>query len=201
MNPYETLGVPKDADAKTIKRARQRKARELHPDRNKDPAAAEEMSRCNLAYDILVDPVRRANYDKTGHARVTPIEEDARKLVIQAFRAHLHDAGPPRNVVRLVIEGLEGMLGMARDEKRQLTAARDKLAARRDELETDDELNLWAGIIDGELEGLANQLANNAHGTEAVKLALEAAKRYRSRVKENPQARLAGAGLEAKGWP
>ena len=38
---YKTLGVPTDADAATIKKAYRKLARELHPDTNPDPKAAE----------------------------------------------------------------------------------------------------------------------------------------------------------------
>uniref|UniRef100_A0A0K8R577 DnaJ homolog subfamily B member 9 n=1 Tax=Ixodes ricinus TaxID=34613 RepID=A0A0K8R577_IXORI len=41
VNPYETLGVPRSADAAEIKRAYKRLVREWHPDKNKDPAASE----------------------------------------------------------------------------------------------------------------------------------------------------------------
>ena len=35
-NPYSTLGVPRNADAGTIKRAYKEKAKEHHPDRGGD---------------------------------------------------------------------------------------------------------------------------------------------------------------------
>lgn len=63
---YEVLGVDRDADAKTIKRAFLRKARSLHPDVNKEPGAEERFKEVNEAYSVLSDERRRANYDRFG---------------------------------------------------------------------------------------------------------------------------------------
>ena len=63
---YELLGVDKDADAKTIKRAFLKKARALHPDVNKAPDAEERFKEVNEAYAVLSDERKRANYDRYG---------------------------------------------------------------------------------------------------------------------------------------
>lgn len=63
---YEILGVDKDADAKTIKRAFLKKARTLHPDVNSEPDAEERFKEVNEAYSVLSDEQKRANYDQYG---------------------------------------------------------------------------------------------------------------------------------------
>lgn len=63
---YEVLGVPKDADAKTIKRAFLKLARKLHPDVSDDPDAEAKFKEVNQAYSVLSDDRRRANYDRYG---------------------------------------------------------------------------------------------------------------------------------------
>ncbi len=63
---YEILGVPRDADARTIKRAFLQKARTLHPDVNKAPDAEEKFKEVNEAYTVLSDETKRANYDRYG---------------------------------------------------------------------------------------------------------------------------------------
>lgn len=65
---YEVLGVDRDADAKTIKRAFLRLARKLHPDVSDDPDAEEKFKQVNEAYSVLSDERRRANYDRYGDA-------------------------------------------------------------------------------------------------------------------------------------
>jgi molecular chaperone DnaJ len=67
-DPYEVLGVARDADDTTIKKAFRRLARELHPDVNRhDPDAEEKFKEAAEAYEILSDADRRAVYDRYGH--------------------------------------------------------------------------------------------------------------------------------------
>src|ERR687883_1376321 len=67
-DPYQVLGVPRDADETQIKKAFRRLARELHPDVNKhDPDAEEKFKEAAEAYEILNDSERRALYDRYGH--------------------------------------------------------------------------------------------------------------------------------------
>ena len=63
---YEVLGVDRDADARTIKRAFLKKARKLHPDVNKQAGAEEQFKEVNEAYSVLSDERKRANYDRYG---------------------------------------------------------------------------------------------------------------------------------------
>ncbi len=68
-NPYEVLGVPRDADADAIKRAYRKLAMEYHPDRNPgDEAAEERFKEISEAYATLRDPDTRARYDRYGDA-------------------------------------------------------------------------------------------------------------------------------------
>jgi molecular chaperone DnaJ len=67
-DPYEVLGVSRDADEQQIKKAFRKLARELHPDVNKhDPEAEEKFKEAAEAYEILSDSERRAIYDRYGH--------------------------------------------------------------------------------------------------------------------------------------
>tara|TARA_Y100001968_G_scaffold158414_1_gene144838 strand:- start:7226 stop:8356 length:1131 start_codon:yes stop_codon:yes gene_type:complete len=67
-NYYDLLGVSKDADADTLKRAYRGMARQYHPDINKEPGAEERFKEIGRAYEILSDPQKRARYDQFGEA-------------------------------------------------------------------------------------------------------------------------------------
>jgi molecular chaperone DnaJ len=66
-DPYEVLGVSRDAGEADVKKAFRRLARELHPDVNThDPEAEEKFKEAAEAYEILADAERRATYDRYG---------------------------------------------------------------------------------------------------------------------------------------
>lgn len=67
---YKILGVPKDADASTIKKAFRKLAREYHPDAGGDEAKFKEI---NEAYEVLSDDKKRALYDQYGTANENQI--------------------------------------------------------------------------------------------------------------------------------
>lgn len=64
---YQELGVPKNADASTLKKAYRKLASELHPDKNpNNPRAEARFKRVNRAFQVLGDPKTRALYDEFG---------------------------------------------------------------------------------------------------------------------------------------
>ncbi|MGE3541654.1 MAG: DnaJ C-terminal domain-containing protein [Candidatus Tectimicrobiota bacterium] len=65
---YAILGVPRDADEQTIKRAFRKLAFTYHPDRNKEPEAETRFKEISEAYAVLSDPEKRAAFD-AGAAR------------------------------------------------------------------------------------------------------------------------------------
>lgn len=67
---YDILGVPRDADAKVIKKAYRKLAKQYHPDVNKDPAAEAKFAEAQEAHDVLADEKKRKLYDRFGHAGV-----------------------------------------------------------------------------------------------------------------------------------
>jgi DnaJ-class molecular chaperone len=64
-DPYQILGVRKDASADDIKRAYHRLAKKLHPDLNPGNATVERQFKdVTAAYDVLSDPTKRAKHDQ-----------------------------------------------------------------------------------------------------------------------------------------
>ena len=67
-DPYEVIGVSRQASETEIKKAFRKLARELHPDVNtEDPHAEEKFKEAAEAYEILSDSERRSVFDRYGH--------------------------------------------------------------------------------------------------------------------------------------
>lgn len=67
---YDVLGVDRQVDAATLKKAFRKKALEYHPDRNAGPEAEEKFKELAEAYQVLSDPDARARYDVGGFGAV-----------------------------------------------------------------------------------------------------------------------------------
>lgn len=66
-DPYEVLGVPKNATEDEIKKAYRKLARDFHPDRNPgDKQAETKFKEIQDAFEVLHDKEKRAKYDQFG---------------------------------------------------------------------------------------------------------------------------------------
>ncbi|PAN08063.1 hypothetical protein PAHAL_1G383900 [Panicum hallii] len=77
-DPYEVLGVGRNATEQEIKSAFRRMALKYHPDKNADdPIASEKFQEATFSYNILSDPDKRRQYDSSGFEA---IEADSQEL-------------------------------------------------------------------------------------------------------------------------
>lgn len=189
MDPYEELGVPKGADRETVSKAYKRRARKLHPDRNKDPNAGEAMARCNLARDILIDPVRRARFDSTGNAgNALDPDQEAIKMVMLGMHTYLMD-GKRRNIPKAVQRQLVEALGKGKAMRGDFRRERKRLEEIRGDVETDDPHNLFDKLVESALEQLDAKDKALAHDITVIERAIEIVKLYRSGVLDSPDFR------------
>ena len=66
---YDVLGINKNADEKTIKKAYRKLAKKYHPDTNPgDKEAEAKFKEASEAYAVLSDADKRRQYDQFGHA-------------------------------------------------------------------------------------------------------------------------------------
>lgn len=134
---YQTLDVPRDADPDTVKRAYRKKAKDLHPDRAGGDAQA--MATLNHAFDVLGDPAKREQYDRTGQdgasATASP-EAQAQQRLMVMFDSYLSDGqefeGDLVAQFRVVVDKhsaaiREGIM-LARLKLRKLERSRNRLA-------------------------------------------------------------------------
>jgi DnaJ-class molecular chaperone len=88
-DPYEVLGVAKDASAEDVRKAYRALAKKLHPDLNPGNKATEEKFKdVSAAYDLIGDPEKRARYDK-GEIDASGAERPPRGF----YRDHAGGAG------------------------------------------------------------------------------------------------------------
>jgi len=71
-DPYQVLGVNKDATSAEIKKVYFSLARKYHPDTNPDKNAQDKFVEIQEAYDILKDEKKRAAFDQYGAASQQP---------------------------------------------------------------------------------------------------------------------------------
>ena len=68
VDPYETLGVSRDADLAAIRMAHRKLVLKHHPDRIKDPAEQEKgkelFQKAQQSYELLIDDSKRQRYDQ-----------------------------------------------------------------------------------------------------------------------------------------
>lgn len=173
-DPYETLGIERDATTEEVRAAYRRKAKAAHPDRA--GGSSDDMAAANRAYDILSNPERRAAFDASGKdVPRTPIEIRAKELLRMAFM----------NVVNDLPEGWDSILATRERVKSGLVAGEAQIAGMRRRLHRLEKRSkrirgghLFADLIHAQMDGLATNIENMEVGIEVVKLALEILKSY-----------------------
>ncbi len=64
QNHYDILKVSPTASQAEIKQAYRRLAKQFHPDANREVENHDQISRINVAYEVLSDPTQRRSYDR-----------------------------------------------------------------------------------------------------------------------------------------
>jgi len=94
---YQTLGVARDADRDTIRKAYRKLARQNHPDLNPgDPAAEERFKEISKAWEVLEDDERRRAYDEFGEISLEAgFDPEKAREAREAFGQRFGYAGRP----------------------------------------------------------------------------------------------------------
>lgn len=156
---YDTLGVPRDADEQTIKRAYRKQASEHHPDRGEGDTTR--MQAVNAAYACLSDPQRRLHYDRTGNddSPEARIEKQATQMIVGAFAAAL-EASIPRDLVGAVTNGVKNRQAEIAAQIEVLRRQQVKLEGKRDRVRAKTGANLYQQLIDGRIAQIASEISN-----------------------------------------
>ena len=79
IDPYDLLGIDRDADDKAVRAAYRKVAKDAHPDSGGDAAR---FALLQAAYDLLKDPVRRKVFDDTGYDPELADPQDLKGLMM-----------------------------------------------------------------------------------------------------------------------
>lgn len=130
---YDTLGVEKDADPKTIKKAWRRKASKAHTDR--DGGDHGQMVAVNRAYETLGDPEKRARYDRTGEDAPAPsLDSKAMDAVMQIVMAMIDQAPDHEDVVTLARRHMQRSISEFNAKRKEGERQAEKLEKKRKRL-------------------------------------------------------------------
>ena len=193
---YEVLGVPRDADSDTIRRAYRKLARKYHPDLNADSDAEERFKELGEAYEVLSDAEKRERFDRLG-ARWREAEHEAPEESFEDFFAQQGFGESARaQSGEDLFEALFGARAdraggplRGRDREALLEVSlEDALAGGRRRLTLDGRevtVNFPAGVGDGQLIRLAGQGGQGRDGAPPgdlfLRVALKPHPRFRRR--------------------
>lgn len=142
-DPYETLGVSKDASPADIKRAYRSAAKKAHPDAGGDPATFHALQR---AHDVLSDAERRARYDETGDMGDTRapdpnaaaltiigglVDELTSQIIMDENIEHIDLAARMRNKVKSKMASIREDQEQARNFEKKAVAVRKRFKAKK----------------------------------------------------------------------
>ncbi|VDN97931.1 unnamed protein product [Rodentolepis nana] len=107
---YQYFGLSIESSLKEIKKAYKIKAKELHPDKNKDdPKAKEKFQKLKEYHDILLDPVLKQEYDRKIRSRQAAAKRHSelsseRRRLKEELEAREREAMARRKEAHKVIE-------------------------------------------------------------------------------------------------
>lgn len=174
--PYETLGVGKDAAPEEIKAAYRKLAMFHHPDRG---GTDEAFSSVNAAYELLSNPERRSNYDKTGETgKVVTDALEAEKMVTALFDQYLLKPGALLEHAR---DHLRAEMDKASQYVLEAQQIAGKLRKRREKIKVKEgQQNVVHMLIDTRMEVIQRSIELARKCQRVSKLALEMVNSYQS---------------------
>lgn len=178
MNPYEELGVLRNATTEEIKQRYRTLAQFHHPDKGGDE---EVFKRIKLAYEILSDSIRRKEYDKTGRMdQSRNIRNEALERIAQMLFNIVSNFNPEQeNLITIMTESVIQNKNEVMNNITMCNSHLDKLnkVISRLSIKTNDE-NLLLSFLQKQVEIRKQENVEFARRIEICDLILEILKDY-----------------------
>lgn len=202
MSLYDDLGVDRDASEAEIAAAYRSAARRHHPDAGGNAADFDKVQR---AANILRDPAKRAEYDRTGSVddRVDTALAQAIDLLCNAFSeaiAACRDFGAV-DIVQAVRNDLAQKREQIARQREQAVAIRSRLENALGRLSYRGERSDFIGnMLSGQLRSHDARLAEMDRTTTCIERALEMAQDYAWAMEPEAEAAFRAIAQEAIAW-
>jgi curved DNA-binding protein CbpA len=187
---YECLGVDRNADANSIKRAYRKRAASVHPDVN--PGEEDEFRALVLARDILSDPNKRAHYDKSGEIPKQARPQLPAMMLIRQIGAQLAVKDPNGNLLSNIRSAIRKCVSDHESAKASVKTAIANTQIRWKEDETRAEI---LSQLDAEIRALEANLACYAEA-----LQLLSGSKFEMPPVQNTQVYVTGGGYGGYTW-
>jgi curved DNA-binding protein CbpA len=184
-NPYDMLGVKKDASTEEIKRAFRKKAKKHHPDRA--GGDTDVMAEVNEAYALLTDDIKRKKFDNEGTTdRVPTIEERAMQSLAKAFDDMLAEEAPAGNVVTMIDRAIMNAIARYEVDIKKIESYVAKLDKKATIVNKKDNggVNLWENVVASRRQRYALALAANQEALAIARLSKDLLAEYVCTLKE-----------------
>ncbi|RUM27064.1 J domain-containing protein [Rhizobium vallis] len=196
-DPYDILGVERDANEAQLKAAYRRLAKVAHPDSGGDTEAFDNLQK---AYGLLLDPVRRKVYDDTGYDVELADAAELQALVIiekLVTDAVLDERAPGSfDPVAVMQESLSEELRKARFSKSELERHSSRIGLHLERLEKQSGRDVLAHMFRARIEAIAKAVAETDAKIKAAECAADMLTGYVYDVDPSPLPEASVANLE-----
>lgn len=159
-NLYAVLGLTSTATAEEIKTAYKRQAQKTHPD--KPGGDSTDFLEVSTAYDVLIDPKRRAHYDETGEINMfSPNRDLAGEQLAALFNAQIMNGNFSGNIVSSCEQKVNQARNLLQRQLADLIEKRDKLKSATGRVSSEYDHNLFENILDSQISSLDKQIENS----------------------------------------
>ncbi|ANL43154.1 DnaJ family heat shock protein (plasmid) [Rhizobium phaseoli] len=173
-DPYDILGVDRDADEAQLKAAYRRLAKVAHPDSGGDSQAFDHLQK---AYALLLDPVRRKVYDDTGYDVEFADAAELQALVIiekLVTDAVLDERAPGSfDPVAVMQDSLSEELRKARFSKSELERHASRVGLHLERLEKQSGRDVLAHMFRARIEAIGKAVAETEAKIKATERAAD----------------------------